>query len=247
MHQVFPVSGDDLDDTALAALYGFPAGSRWLRATMVASADGAAEASGHSVGLSSAGDRRLFAVLRGLADVILAGSGTARAEKYEPVRPHEVSAALRAGRPATPAIAVVSARLDFDPSSALFTTAPADARTIVITCESSPADRRSALAAASADVIVAGSSSVDLRAALGALASRGLAHVSCEGGPHLLADLGAADLLDELCLTAGPLVAGPGAGRVIAGDPWPSASPRRMRLAHVLEDDGFLFTRYTRP
>jgi riboflavin biosynthesis pyrimidine reductase len=247
MHQVCPVSGDDLDDAALAALYAFPSGAGWVRANMVASADGAAEASGKSGGLSSAGDRRLFAVLRGLADVILAGAGTVRAESYQPVRPREVWSSLRAGRAATPPIAVVSARLGIDPSSSLITSAPADARTIVITCDQSPAAQRSALTAAGADVIVAGSSSVDLKVALEALCSRGLSHVSCEGGPHLLGDLGAAGLLDELCLTVGPLLTGPGAGRVTAGDPWPATSPHRMRLAHVLEEDGFLFTRYTRP
>jgi riboflavin biosynthesis pyrimidine reductase len=213
---------------------------------MVASADGAAEASGQSAGLSSAGDRRLFGVLRGLADVILAGAGTVRAEKYKPVRPREVWSSLRAGRPATPPIAVVSGRLDLDPSSELFTTAPAEARTIVITCASSPPEVRAALAAV-ADVIVAGSSSVDLKAALDELASRGLSRVSCEGGPHMLADLGAAGLLDELCLTVGPLLAGPGAIRVMSGSPWQPATPHPMRLAHVLEEDGFLFTRYTRP
>jgi len=253
MRQVFPAPGPDLDDGALASLYAFPAGSGWVRANMVASADGAAEASGQSAGLSSAGDRRLFAVLRGLADVILAGAGTARDEKYKPVRPPEGGrgggwgASLRSGRPAVPPIAVVSARLDVDPSSALFTSAAADSRTIVITCSSSPADQRAALASAGADVIVAGSSSVDLKAALDTLASRGLTRVSCEGGPHLLGSLGAAGLLDELCLTVGPLLAGPGATRVMAGSPWDPATPHRMHLAHVLEEDSFLFTRYTRP
>ena len=247
MRQLFPVPGPDLDDGALASLYAFPAGSGWVRANMVASADGAAEASGQSAGLSSAGDRRLFAVLRGLADVILAGAGTARDEKYKPVRPREVWSSLRSGRPAVPPIAILSARLDLDPSAALFTSAPHDAATIVITCSSSPAAQRAALASAGADVIVAGSSSVDLKAALEALASRGLTHVSCEGGPHLLGSLGAAGLLDELCLTVGPLLAGPGAMRVMSGSPWQPATPHPMRLAHVLEEDGFLFTRYTRP
>jgi riboflavin biosynthesis pyrimidine reductase len=247
VRQLFPAPGPDLDDGALASLYAFPAGSGWVRANMVASADGAAEASGQSAGLSSAGDRRLFAVLRGLADVILAGAGTARDEKYKPVRPREVWSSLRSGRPAVPPIAILSARLDLDPSAALFTSAPHDAATIVITCSSSPAAQRAALASAGADVIVAGSSSVDLKAALEALASRGLTHVSCEGGPHLLGSLGAAGLLDELCLTVGPLLAGPGATRVMAGTPWQPATPQRMRLAHVLEEDSFLFTRYTRP
>lgn len=244
VRQVFPVDGSVLDDGSLASLYAFPSGEGWVRANMVASADGAAVVSGKSGGLSSDGDRRLFAVLRGLADVILAGAGTVRAEGYQPVQRREVWSSLRSGRPSVPAIAVVSGRLELDPSSALFTSAPADARTIVITCAASPPDVRAALSLV-ADVIVAGDTTVDLKAALESLASRGLTRVSCEGGPHLLGDLGAAGVLDELCLTVSPLLAGPGSARVMSGDPWQS-DPHRMRLAHVLEEDGFLFTRYVR-
>jgi riboflavin biosynthesis pyrimidine reductase len=49
--------------------------------------------------------------------------------------------------------------------------------------------------------------------------------------------------VDELCLTIGPLMAGPGASRIVAGAP--AATPQQLTLAHVLEDDGFLFCRYT--
>ncbi|MEK8228862.1 dihydrofolate reductase family protein [Oerskovia sp. M15] len=41
----------------------------------------------------------------------------------------------------------------------------------------------------------------------------------CEGGPHLLADLLAADLLDELCVTTTPVLVGPGPGRIMGGLP----------------------------
>jgi riboflavin biosynthesis pyrimidine reductase len=64
-----------------------------------------------------------------------------------------------------------------------------------------------------------------------------------EGGPHLLAQLLEARLVDELCLTIGPLMEGPGASRIVAGA-LPAAPPLPLTLAHVLEDDGFLFCRY---
>jgi riboflavin biosynthesis pyrimidine reductase len=249
VRQIFPAYGGEKGagevggDAALAELYGFPS-SGGVRANMVTSADGAAAADGLSAGLSSPGDRRLFAVLRALADVILVGAGTARSEGYKPVKAREEWRDLRTGRTATPPIALVSGRLDLDPGSPLFTEAPADARTIVITCETSPADARAAFGRV-ADVIVAGNSAVDFKAALAALRERGLARVSCEGGPHLLADLAAAGLLDELCLTISPLLAGPGAGRILTGTPWPGGA-QRMELAHTLEEDGFLFCRYTR-
>jgi riboflavin biosynthesis pyrimidine reductase len=231
----------DVSDADLAALYAYRR-EPWLRANMVASADGAGDLGGLSAGLSSPGDRRVFGVLRALADVVMAGAGTVRTENYKPARDRREWRFARAGRTVTPPIAVVSASLDMDPDAALFTDAPADARTIVITCERSPAGRRKALAEA-ADVIVAGDSAVDLGQAVRVLRERGLVRMLCEGGPHLLAGLVASGLLDELCLTIGPLLAGPGATRIVSGAPLPQERP--MSLRHVLEEDGFLFCRYT--
>src|ERR1700690_4210822 len=172
---------------------------------MVASVDGAASMGGRSGGLSSAADRQLFALMRTLCDVILVGAGTARAERYAPVRPGELRPGLRGHRPVPP-IAVVTRRLSLDLDSPLFTAAPAGARTIVITTEEAPAGLR-ASALRVADVIVAGLDSVDLAAALSALAERGYHHVLAEGGPQLLSQLAAAELLDELCLTISPVLA----------------------------------------
>lgn len=230
-----------VDDTGLARLYGYPA-NRWLRANMVASADGAASLDGRSGGLSSPGDRHLFWLLRGLADVVLVGAGTARAESYRPSRSKDSwePLGLREGRPAAPPLALVSRSLDLDPGSPVFTDAPAGARTIVITCGAAPAGARAELERV-ADVIVAGDTLVSLKEALGALEDRGLGRVLCEGGPLLLGQLAAAGLLDELCLTVSPLLAGPGAPGIVAGSPFPA---RGLALAHVLEDDGTLFCRY---
>ena len=77
-----------------------------------------------------------------------------------------------------------------------------------------------------ADVIVAGEQTVDLKAAVGALADRGHRRMLAEGGPHLLAQFVEAGLMDELCLTIGPLMAGPGASRIVAGA---AAGQRRCR------------------
>ncbi len=77
------------------------------------------------------------------------------------------------------------------------------------------------------------------------LAERGLAQILCEGGPHLLGSLTAADLVDELCLTVSPLLAGPGARRITDG--LASADAHPLSLLHVLSsDDGFLFLRHGR-
>jgi riboflavin biosynthesis pyrimidine reductase len=239
LRQLFPVAADDPD---LVELYAYPDG-QWLRANMVASADGAATLEGLTRALSSDTDRRVFALLRTLCDVILVGASTVREEKYKPARTRELWSHLRDGRPPTPPIAVVSRRLDLDPDSPLISAAPEHARTIVITVARAPADRRAALAR-HADVIVAGDETVDPKAAVSALADRGHRRMLAEGGPRLLAHLLEAGLLDELCLTISPLLAGPGASRIVAG-PHAATPPRPLTLAHVLEDEGFLLTRYT--
>jgi riboflavin biosynthesis pyrimidine reductase len=240
MRQIF---APPLRDADLAPLYAYPPGP-WLRANMVSSVDGAASLAGVTKGLSSATDRRVFALLRTLADVIVVGAATVRAEKYKPVRQPELWPDLRAGRPPTPPIAVITARLDLDPASPLLAEAPASARTIIITTAQAPADRRAALDGL-AEVIVAGQESVDLKAATAALAERGHRRMLAEGGPHLLAQIVEAGLLDELCLTISPQLAGPAGGRILAGE-LPASSPHPLDLAHVLEDDGYLLCRYVR-
>jgi riboflavin biosynthesis pyrimidine reductase len=239
MRMILPEAGDELDDFELAEAYAYPR-ERWLRTNMVMSADGAGSLNGLSGGLSAAGDKRVFGILRVLADVVLVGSGTAEAESYKPARPRPALASLRAGRPATATIAVISGSLDLELDSPLFTEAPPDARTIVITREAARPELR-ATAAKAADVIVAGQDKVDLAAALAALADRGLRRVNCEGGPHLLSQVVAAGLLDELTLTVSPTLAGPGAGRIVAGAAF---AARPLTLAQVLADDGYLFCRY---
>jgi 5-amino-6-(5-phosphoribosylamino)uracil reductase len=53
---------------------------------------------------------------------------------------------------------------------------------------------------------------------------------------------GAAGLLDELCLTVSPLLAGGEAKRILAG---PALAPGPgWRLRSLCEQDGFLFLRY---
>jgi riboflavin biosynthesis pyrimidine reductase len=243
VRQLFPSREGSGVRPDLAGLYAYPDG-QWLRANMVSSADGAASLDGASRGLSSDTDRQVFALLRALCDVVVVGAQTVRVEHYGPARPQERWRDLRTGRPPTPPIAVVTGRLNLDPESPLIAAAPPYARTIIITTAHAPQDRRARLER-HADVIVAGDETVDLKAAVGALAERGHRRMLAEGGPHLLGELVAASLVDELCLTVGPLIAGPGANRIVAGGLAP-AEPLPLTLAHVLEDDGFLLCRYIR-
>jgi riboflavin biosynthesis pyrimidine reductase len=244
-----PVTQGGAGLAALADLYAYPPpGPRpWVRANMVASADGAASLAGRSGGLSSEADRQVFSVLRSLADVILVGAGTARAEKYQPVRPGEEWPDLRAGRSPAPPIAVLTRALDVDPDSPLLRGFPGSARTIVLTSRAAPADRQAAVRR-HADLVVTGEDRVSPADAVAALASRGHHRVLLEGGPRLLAQVAGDGLLDELCLTISPLLAGGQTGRILqaataSGIP---AGAAGLRLAHVLTDDGFLLCRYLR-
>jgi len=250
---------------ALAAAYASPAG-RWVRANMIASADGAVTAQGRSGGLSGPADRVVFTVLRSLADVILVGAGTARAERYGTIRAGEVWPHLRAGRPAVPPIAVITRRLDLDPDGPLLagwgtgagpaapagpgTSAGPVARTIVLTTRLAPPGRRNA-AARTAQVIIAGEREVSAEAAIAALTRLGHRRILVEGGPSLLGQVIAAGLLDELCLTISPVLEGGAAGRITAAAAGSCAGrdPQRLarlRLACLFEDDGFLLARYLR-
>lgn len=226
MRRLVPDPGEPVD---LRAAYEVTS-ARHVRVNFASSVDGAVTVDGRSRGLSSDADRELFHLLRSMSDVVLVGAGTVRAENYGGARAAE-------GQPAP--IAVVSRSLDLDPGSRLFT--DTQVRPILLTCRRSPADRRQALAGL-ADVVEAGDEDVDLSAALAQLADRGLRHVICEGGPHLFGWLLAAGLVDELCLTVAPLLAGGRAGRIVAGLESQVTDP--MRLLHVLEDDGHLFLRY---
>ena len=139
-----------------------------------------------------------------------------------------------------PPLAIVSHSLELDFDAPLFTEALSP--TIVITSASVPDDRRRGCEK-HAEVIIAGEETVDVAAALDALAERGLTRQLTEGGPRLLAQFVAAGRLDELCLTVSPQITAGDAARIING-PGPASTP--LRLGHVLEEEDFLFLRYTR-
>nr|WP_307849530.1 pyrimidine reductase family protein [Qaidamihabitans albus] len=250
MHRLWPLPPDDssgpLTDADLEEIYGYPAGlsGPWVQANFVSSADGAVSVGDRSAGLSHPADKRIFALGRDLADVVLVGAGTVKAEKYRGARAGElrVERRRRLGLSDVPPIAVVSGRCTITPDDPIV--ADTVVPPIVLTTESAPAHRRADLAAAGAEVLTAGEHSVDLRAALGALGEMGLRRVNCEGGPHLFATLVAEDLVDQLCLTIAPLLAGAGADRIVAGRA--TDVPRGLRLVSLLHEDGFTMFRYRR-
>jgi 5-amino-6-(5-phosphoribosylamino)uracil reductase len=238
MRRLFPDPGPVDDDGVLQA-YALPPG-RSLRVNFIASLDGAITVDGSSEGLGSPGDRRIFTVLRALADAVLVGHGTAAVEGYRPIRADSPVGRLRAsmGRPPTAPIAVVSRRASLDPGSGLVLNAVSP--TILVTCAAADPDRRAALAAAGVTVLVCGEDDVDLPAALDALADRGLEQVLSEGGPQLLGAALTAGVVDELDLSIAPALVGGEVRLLEARLP----APARLDLGQLLEEDGMLFARY---
>src|SRR5687767_5548643 len=94
----------------------------WVLANMVVGLDGSAAIAGRVGPLSEGADAELFRLLRSVADVVLVGASTFRAEGYGPVRlPEErQQARVKLGRAPRPPLAVVSRSLALDWSSAPF-------------------------------------------------------------------------------------------------------------------------------
>lgn len=253
MQRLYPRSGEDRNtedlDTlpGLADAYAYPerAQGPYLRANMVASLDGAARVAGKSAPLSSDADMRIFGVLRALADVVLVGAETVRQETYRPARARPAFLERRAadGRPPAPAVAVITRRLDLDFTAPLFREPLVP--TLVLTGAASSQTDLAAARAAGAEVVIAGEGNgVDPVRAVRELRERGFIRLLHEGGPRVLAQFAAADVIDELCLTVSPLITGGDAPRIMNGPGVPG--PARFVPLSVLEEDGYLFTRYVR-
>lgn len=242
IREIWPAArAAELDADALVELY--PRHDQpTLRVNFVSSLDGAVSLDGYSAGLSGQADKLIFGTLRAVCDALIVAAGTIRTENYNALRlgPRRRAWRTAHGLPEFPLMVIVSGSLELNPEQQIFADAPI--RPIVLTHRSAPADRRATIEKV-ADVITVGDDEVDLAAALAELHARGATQLLSEGGPHLLGALTAADLVDELCLTVAPLLAGAGAGRITAGPP---SAPRAMSLRGILSAEDMLFLRYAR-
>jgi len=243
---------EPVDAAALADLYSYPeSGPRcWVRANMIASADGGATQAGTSGGLGAAGDKALFDTLRGLADVVLVGAATAKAEDYSGVAYSDAERAARRarGQAETAPIALLTRSGSVDPDATVFRRT--DVVPLVFTSAAAATGTRQRLGALAEVVDASGGGdpeSLDLAGVLDTLAARGLRKVLAEGGPGILGRLIAADLLDELCLTVAPMLVGAGAPRIVTGADVDRRDPSPLGLRHTMtDDDGYVFLRYAR-
>jgi riboflavin biosynthesis pyrimidine reductase len=214
-----PPMSDQGED--LAALYAAPR-QPWLRVNMITTLDGAATGeSGTSGSINNKPDKRVFDTLRGLADAIIVGAGTARIEGY---------------RPAAVPIVVVSRSGDVPPS--LRGVEPG--RVLLATCTTAPHLDEAREVLGAEHVLTLGSHRVDLVELREMLVARGWRDLLSEGGPHLLHDMLAQGVADELTATVVPRLVGGLTPRIVEG---PHLDvPLDLRL--LLEEDGTLLGRW---
>lgn len=242
-------SSKPIDDAALTRLYDYPEVPRlWVRANFISSIDGGATMSGTSGGLAGPGDRRVFTLLRALADVIVVGAGTIRAENYGGAHLGVAERQQRRdrGQSEVPRLAIVSGSGQLERDLRVFT--ETELPPLVLTSTAAADDTRRRLAGCAEVLDCSGNTAdrVDVAVVLKALASAGQHRVLTEGGPTLLDSFIEADLLDELCLTTAPFLVGGRARRIAAGaGAGEQATP--MRRAHLLSDEsGYLYGRYVK-
>jgi len=211
----------ELSDTDLDGLYAVPS-RPWLRVNMISTVDGSATGPhGRSGGINNAADKRVFDTLRRLCDVVVVGAGTAQEEGYRDVSTPLVLVS-RSGR--------VPPRLRGAPAGAVSLATCAAAEQL--------AEAREILG--EEHVLVLGQHRVDLAALKRTLAECGLTSVLAEGGPHLLRDLLAERVVDELDLTTVPRVLAGEHPRITDGPPVDVP----LRLALLLEEEGTLLSRW---
>lgn len=216
-----------LDPRAQAESLALRDGERRVVAVMIASADGRTAINDTSAGLGHPADTALLREVRTAAEVILVGAGTLVAEGYANLLDDEQCARrVAAGRSPHPTVVTISRRLDI-PDVAL---AKEDVPFVVYSEESGdgPGEVRT-LASVTVENV---------------LDDLGPCAVLCEGGPHLLRQLAASGLLDEILITISPLIVGGDSSGLLAGNALPE--PQEFGLVDVARADDHLFLHYRR-
>jgi riboflavin biosynthesis pyrimidine reductase len=192
----------------------------FVAVNFVVTADGRATIAGRTGPIANRADHELFHALRTRFDAVMVGAQTVRVEGYGPMAPRAV---------------LVSRTVDVPPDVGLLK-AP-DNRVIVLT-----PSHDAELEPCAADVAYLREG--DLATAMRRLrAEYGIDSVLCEGGPQLLANLIAAEAVDELHLVYAAKLAGGTTPLTILTGP-PLDPPLELELISLHESGGYLFARY---
>lgn len=215
-----------------------PAGRPFVFANMIATADGRAALDGRTQALGGDADLELLLELRALADAVLIGPGTLRAEGYDRLvrRPERRERRRAAGLADDPLAVVISRAFDVPWNAGLFQ-APEQP---VLVYTGAPAARAPDVPA---PVEVVRLDDASPEAVLADLRGRDVRALLCEGGPSLLRALVAERLLDELFLTVAPLLSGDEhEPAILAGGRL--EVPAELELRWVVRSGSELFLRY---
>lgn len=207
----------------------------YLFMNFVESVDGRATREGSSRALGSDADLEMLLALRTVADAVLVGSGTIRAEGYGRLL-GDVRRACRAaaGQAEDPALVILSRSFDIPWQAPLFEASEQPVLIYTATAGTLPG------VAAPVEVVVL--EPYSSAAALADLRARGVRALLSEGGPTLFRGLLADGLVDELFLTLSPEIVGGEERRLIPGPPLDPVI--ELSLQSTLLADGELFLRY---
>ncbi|MGH8946825.1 MAG: dihydrofolate reductase family protein [Acidimicrobiia bacterium] len=214
-------------------------GRPWIMFNMVVSVDGGTAVDGSATPLNDPDDKMLFRALRSVADYVLVGAETVRAEKYGPVRldDEHLVQRRRAGLDHLPRLAIATRSADLDPAARAFS--DPERPTMVITGVDADPSRVEALSE------VAEVAQLDDLSPAGIIDHLGDADVVlCEGGPTLNGQFFATGLVDEVDLTIAPYLISGKSARIAHGET--ADPPLDMRLDRTLIGDVSLFLRYLR-
>jgi riboflavin biosynthesis pyrimidine reductase len=213
--------GTDSTQETLESWYR-PPSTPWLRINLIAAVSGdAAGTDGTSDSLSNPADRAILRAIRDVADAVVVGAASVRAEGYRV--------------PRTAKLVVVTSTGDLSGHRI----APERAERVVVVCpEAAVARVRESLGGSLAElatIIVVDDDArrITPRAIVEALHERGLTSLVCEGGPSLAGQFVRDGLVDELCLSTSPVVIG--SGLPVFGTERFAAS--RLSLGQLLIDD----------
>jgi riboflavin biosynthesis pyrimidine reductase len=231
LRRVFPVGGDTVETDSVetdapdvrerVTAWYRPPHEEWLRLNLITTVSGSATGSdGTSESITNPTDRVILNVIRSLADVVVVGASTVRAEGYF--------------IPRRGVLAVVSRSGDFTGHQIRDTGSHG---TLLILCPASAVERARETVGI-ADVVVVAVPDVDGSlppdAIVASLRERGYRSIVVEGGPALATQFVVADAVDELCLTTSPVLNG--AGVPLLGSH--EFTGRSLTLEQLLLDDG---------
>jgi riboflavin-specific deaminase-like protein len=217
-----------------------PADRPFVFVNMIATVDGRAARDGRSATIGGEADLELLLELRTIADAVLIGTGTLRAEGYDRlVRRAERRERRRAlGLAEDPLVVILSRRFDVPWEAGLFDAAEQPVLVYTSVEAGEPPEVAAPVEVVRLEVPSLTETLRDLRA-------RGVRALLSEGGPTMHGALHAAGLVDELFLTVAPVITGDAEEpNIVEGGRLPDAA--ELELVSVDRVGSELFLRYGR-